>query len=74
MIELLLASVSFLLLHQRAAASAAAAVVVAIVVGALVAAMVDSYPGYVAIIPEGPYTLTMELGPKKTIPILVLGT
>ena len=24
--------------------------------------------------PEGPYTLTMELGPKKTIPILVLGT
>ena len=23
---------------------------------------------------EGPYTLTMELGPKKTIPILVLGT
>ena len=25
-------------------------------------------------IPEGPYTLTMELGPKKTIPILVLGT
>ena len=24
--------------------------------------------------PEGPYTLFMELGPKKTIPILVLGT
>ena len=24
--------------------------------------------------PEGPYTLTMELGPKKTIPIVVLGT
>ena len=24
--------------------------------------------------PEGPYTLTMELGPKKTIPILVLVT
>ena len=24
--------------------------------------------------PEGPYTLTMELGPKKTIPVLVLGT
>ena len=47
---MLLASVSFLLLHQRAAASAAAAVVVAIVVGALVTAMVDSYPGYVAII------------------------
>ena len=68
-IKLLLASVSFLLLHQRAAA-----VVVAIVVGALVAAIVDSYPGYVAIIPEGPCTLTMELGPKNTIPILVLGT
>ena len=26
------------------------------------------------VIPEGPYTLTMELGTKKTIPILVLGT
>ena len=25
-------------------------------------------------IPEGPYTLPMELGPKKTIPILVLGS
>ena len=24
--------------------------------------------------PEGPYTLPMELGTKKTIPILVLGT
>ena len=24
--------------------------------------------------PEGPYTLPMELGPPKTIPILVLGT
>ena len=24
--------------------------------------------------PEGPYTLPMELGPEKTIPILVLGT
>ena len=24
--------------------------------------------------PEGPYTLFMELGPKKTIPVLVLGT
>ena len=24
--------------------------------------------------PEGPYTLPMELGPKKTIPILVFGT
>ena len=24
--------------------------------------------------PEGPYTLPMELGPQKTIPILVLGT
>ena len=23
--------------------------------------------------PEGPYTLTMELGPKKAIPILVFG-
>ena len=24
--------------------------------------------------PEGPYTLFMELGPQKTIPVLVLGT
>ena len=24
--------------------------------------------------PEGPYTLFMELGPKKTIPVWVLGT
>ena len=24
--------------------------------------------------PEGPYTLPMELGPKKPIPIMVLGT
>ena len=24
--------------------------------------------------PEGPYTLTMELGPKTAIPSLVLGT
>ena len=24
--------------------------------------------------PEGPYTLTMELGPKNTIPIWVFGT
>ena len=30
----------------------------------------DSQTSY----PEGPYTLPMELGPKKTIPILVFGT
>ena len=44
------------------------------VAGALGLSVLVRLHGGSSTIPEGPYTLPMELGPQKTIPIMVLGT